>query len=193
MISRIEGKLILKTEKIAVIDVSGVGYKINIGIDTFSHLKDKEGQNLAFWTHLAVKEDSMELYGFEDREQLQFFEMLLNVSGIGPKSAISIIGIGSIESLKKAIGSGDASYLNKVSGIGKKIAEKIIFELKDKLNTYGYESGQKAELQSESDAVEVLRSLGYGMSEARDALKKVSPEIEGISAKIKEALKILSG
>jgi len=114
--------------------------------------------------------------------------MLINVSGIGPRSALAILGIVSIETLRKAIGTGDTSYLTKISGIGKKTAEKIIIELRDKI---GEEKGGSS-LQGELDALEALKSLGYSQSEAREALKKVSPDTN-TNTKIREALKILGG
>ncbi len=114
--------------------------------------------------------------------------MLINVSGIGPRSALAILGIASIETLKKAIGTSDTSYLTKISGIGKKTAERIVIELRDKV---GEEKGGSS-LQGELDALEALKSLGYSQNDAREALKKVSTETD-INKKIREALKILGG
>jgi Holliday junction DNA helicase RuvA len=122
-----------------------------------------------------------------NREELGFFEMLINVSGIGPKGALSILGIASIETLRKAISTGDTAYLTKVSGIGRKTAEKIVIELRDKMG----EEKTGTSLQGELDALEALKSLGYSQSEAREALKKVLPNTD-INTKIREALKILS-
>ena len=113
-----------------------------------------------------MREDVLDLYGFLDHRELEFFEMLISVSGIGPKGALSILGITSIETLRKAISTGDTSYLTKVSGIGKKTAEKIIIELRDKI---GEEKGGSS-LQGELDALEALKSLGYSQNEAREAL-----------------------
>ena len=129
----------------------------------------------------------MDLYGFLDRQELEFFEMLINVSGIGPKGALSILGIASIETLRKAISTGDTAYLTKVSGIGRKTAEKIVIELRDKMG----EAKTGTSLQGELDALEALRSLGYSQSEAREALKKVLPNTD-TNTKIREALKMLS-
>jgi len=190
MISHIEGKNILVTDKYAVIDVNGVGYKIFTPTDILAKLKI--GKNASFFTHLAVREDALDLYGFLEKPELDFFEMLLSVSGIGPKSALGIIGIASAETLKNAIATGNTSYLTKISGIGKKIAEKIVLELRDKLTKLGHKEGKEG-FKGELDALEALKSLGYSQSEAREALKEVSPEITDISAKVKEALKILGG
>jgi len=119
MIGSIKGAIILKTEKFLIVETNGVGYKINVSPDTLSKVK-KTGEEITLWTHTHVREDVLDLYGFLARKELELFEMLINVSGIGPRGALSILGITSIETLKKAIGTGDTSYLTKVSGIGKK-------------------------------------------------------------------------
>jgi Holliday junction DNA helicase RuvA len=113
--------------------------------------------------------------------------MLLGVSGIGPKGALAVLGVASLETLKKAIGTGDISYLTKISGIGRKTAEKIVIELRDKIG----KENSDGSLQEELDALEALKSLGYSQHEAREALKKIPAETN-TNKKIKEALKILS-
>lgn len=187
MIGSIKGKVSFKTEKFLIIETGGVGYKVNVSPDTLSRTK-ANGEEAMFWIHTHVREDIFDLYGFLDRQELEFFEMLINVSGIGPKGALSILGIASLETLKKAISTGDISYLTKISGIGKKTAEKIVIELRDKL---GKDTSSQS-LQGELDALEALKSLGYSQNEARDALKKVSPDLD-TNAKIREALKSLGG
>lgn len=185
MIGSIRGKIILKTEKFLIVETGGVGYKISVSPDTLSKLK-KTDETVSFWIHTHVREDILDLYGFLDRQELEFFEMLINVSGIGPRGALSILGIASIEILKRAISTGDTAYLTKVSGIGRKTAEKIIIELRDKMG----EEKTGTSLQGELDALEALKSLGYSQNEAREALKKAGGE--NTNEKIKEALKILS-
>jgi Holliday junction DNA helicase RuvA len=193
MIGSIKGKIILKTDKFLIVETGGVGYKINVSGDTLSKLtalRLRSGQNdtdVSFWIHTHVREDILDLYGFLDRQELEFFEMLINVSGIGPKGALSILGIASIDTLKKAIGTGDTAYLTKISGIGKKTAEKIVIELRDKMEV----DKTGTSLQGELDALEALKSLGYSQYEAREALKKVSSGVD-TNTKIREALKILS-
>ena len=186
MIGSIRGKIILKTDKYLVVETSGVGYKVSVSPDVL--LMSKVDAEVLFWTHLHVREDAMDLYGFKDRKELEFFEMLINVSGIGPRSGLAILGIAPIETLKRGIGTGDISYLTKISGIGKKTAEKIVLELRDKFEGNLEEGSFKEEL----DALEALKSLGYSQAEARDALKKVSAD-SNTNTKIKEALKILGG
>src|SRR3989344_777756 len=106
------------------------------------------------WIHTHVREDLFDLYGFLDRQELEFFEMLINISGIGPKGALLILGVASIETLKKAISTGDTNYLTKISGIGKKTAEKIVIELRDKVG----EEKSGGALQGEIAALEALKS-----------------------------------
>src|SRR3990167_2093086 len=118
MIGSIRGKIALKTEKFLIVETGGVGYKISISPDTLFKVK-KIDEEIMLWTHTHVREDILDLYGFLDREELEFFEMLINVSGIGPKGALTILGVTSIETLKKAIGTGDTAYLTKISGIGR--------------------------------------------------------------------------
>ncbi len=135
-----------------------------------------------------MREESLDLYGFPDLENLEFFEMLLGVPSVGPKSALAILSLTSIETLRKAISTGDTTYLTKVSGIGRKTAEKIIVELRDKIG----EDKTGMSLAGELDALEALKSLGYSQGEAREALKKVRGDTD-TNTKIREALKILGG
>ncbi len=189
MISCLEGKVILKGERFVIIETGGVGYRIFVGPTVFDKLK-KNNDRIKLWTHLHLREDSVELYGFLEYAELEFFETLIQISGVGPKSALGVLNVAPLDTLKHAIASGEISYLTKVSGIGKKIAEKIILELRDKLGKIGY-TGEKAFLKEEEDALRALRSLGYSYSEAREALKEVPPKISGTQERVKESLKIL--
>ncbi len=191
MIGSIKGKIILKTEKFVIVEANGVGYKISVSPDTLSKIK-KIDDEIFLFIHTHVREDILDLYGFLDREELEFFEMLINVSGIGPKGALSILGVATIETLKKAIGTNDTAYLTKISGIGRKTAEKIVIELRDKVAEITNNEKGGSSLQIELDALEALKSLGYSQNEAREALKKVSASVD-TNAKIREALKILGG
>ena len=187
MIGSIRGKVVLKTEKFLILEAGGVGYKINTSSDTLAK-SGKAGEEIFLWIHTHVREDAIDLYGFLDRENLEFFEMLLGVPTIGPKSALAILGIATIETLRKAISTGDTAYLTKVSGIGRKTAGKIVVELRDKIG----EEKEGVSLQGELDVLEALKSLGYSQYEAREALKKVAASTD-TNSKIREALKILGG
>lgn len=193
MIGSIKGKIVLKKDKFLIVEASGVGYKINVSPDAVSKSK-KIDEEIFLFIHTHVREDVLDLYGFLSLPELEFFEMLISVSGIGPKGALAILGVTSIETLKKAISIGDISYLTKISGIGKKTAEKIVIELRDKVGNQISE-GEEKSMQGELDALEALKSLGYSQHEAREALKKVTEKNPNLDTnpKIREALKILGG
>ena len=158
MIAYLEGKIIYTTDKFIILNTGGVGYKVSVTSETISICKDKESISLFIYT--AVRENSIDLFGFQNAEELSFFELLLDVSGIGPRSALGIIALAPINTIKRAIATGDVSYLNKVSGIGKKTAEKIIIELRDKLQNYKEDGDSSSTLREEGDLLEALKSLG---------------------------------
>src|SRR3989344_2102288 len=185
MISYIEGKIKLRGNKFLTIIANGLGYKVYTLPDTLR----KSGDTASLWTHLRVKEDVLELYGFESYPELEFFETLIQISGIGPKSAMGILSIAPLDTIKKAIASGEISYLTKVSGIGKKTAERVIIELRDKMGKLG--EADKTMFKEEKDVLAAIVSLGYSLSEAREAIKKIPDSVTGVNARIKEALKIL--
>ncbi len=194
MIGLIKGEVVEKTERALLLDTAspqqggGLGYEVNVLPGTRNTAK--LGETLSLFAYLAVREDALELYGFADKRELEFFKLLISISGIGPKGAIAVLAIAPPDTLEKAVRSGDTNYLTRVSGIGKKRAEKIVLELKDKLGSL--ETGAADHnLQGEADALEALQSLGYSLPEAREALKKVSPDITDTSEKVKAALKVL--
>jgi Holliday junction DNA helicase RuvA len=186
----LEGRLTIVNEQFVVLDIGGVGYKIFVSVDTREALPST-GNTVRLYIHQAIREDSNNMYGFPDETELAFFEMLLGVSGIGPRSAIGILNVARPDTLIQAIASNDTAFLTKVSGIGRKTAEKIVLELRDKLAEHKRE-GDEGALREESDAVEALHSLGYSVAEARNALKNIKSDGD-TNARIKEALKILSG
>lgn len=190
MISLLHGTIEFKGERFTVINVNGVGYKVFLAPEMLRRLPNA-GEQIKLWTHLAVREDAMDLFGFFHYAELQFFELLISVSGIGPKSALGILGVASLDNLKKAISAGETAYLTSVSGIGRKMADKIIVELKDKIGGAGISEGAASGLREEADALEALTSMGYSMREARDALAVVDPSISGTEKRLSEALKVL--
>jgi len=189
MIAKLNGNITFKGANFIVIEVNGVGYKVFTTLDMLHTVKENE--SIKIWTHLAVRENSMDLYGFNEQAELEFFEMLITISGIGPKSALGILSVAPIDTLRKAISTGDTSYLTKVSGIGRKNAEKIVLELRDKLGGSDNFIGDEI-LKEDTDAIEALQALGYSAQEARDALKKTGGDASGVNAKIKEALKYIA-
>ena len=191
MISHLEGTIIHTNERFAVLQANGVGYKVFTTSETLQLLKNKPNESATLWTYLAVRENALDLYGFVGKEELDFFELLIShVSGIGPKTALGILNVTTIKNLRQAIGTGETTHLTKISGIGKKVAEKIVLELRDKI---GFLDSEKdtGDMRDESDAIEGLKALGYAEREAREALKKLPKEISRPSDKIKHALKLL--
>lgn len=189
MIAYISGKIVQKTDKSLIISVSGVGYQVFVSTDVLAR-SPAIGEAIELSTYLAVRENALDLFGFETIDEKNFFELLLSVSGIGPRSALSILSIAPMTTIKKAIGSGDTSYLTKVSGIGRKTAEKIVVELRDKLSALGH-NDESGSLRGESDVLEALQSLGYSLNDSRNAVKQIDVSVVGTNARIKEALKIL--
>jgi Holliday junction DNA helicase RuvA len=187
MIGYLEGTVAAVRRGFAIVSAGGVGYKVFATRECLARLKPAE--EAALWTHLAVREAVLDLYGFSTEEELRLFELLLTVSGIGPKSALAILDIATVETMRSAIGGGNAGYLTKVSGIGRKTAEKIVLELKDKVGAAA--EGSAASLHGEEEALEAMRALGYSQAEARDALRTVPPEIERASDRLREALRML--
>ena len=189
MIGHITGTVVGSGPTYTIVSVGGLGYKVFAIQQTLSHAKTSG--SIEFWTHLAVRETALDLYGFETEEELRFFELLLTVSGIGPKSALGILDVATVETLRSAISGGNASYLTKVSGIGRKTAEKIVLELKDKVGIA--REGSARIIGGDEEALEALKTLGYSGTEARDVLRRVSADIVGSSERLREALKILGG
>lgn len=182
MIGYLKGTIAHNDDKFVLLDVSGVGYKIYTNTSFINTEKE-----VCFWTHLAVRENALDLYGFQTKEEMDFFELLITVSGIGPKSALSIMTLATLKNLRQAIKTGDVGHLVKVSGVGKKNAEKIVLELKDKIGDVELASENVADM----DALEALKSLGYNEKDVREALKKLS-DISDTGDKVRKALKLLS-
>lgn len=190
MIASLKGITTHIDSRYIIVSVGGVGYKVYVTTDSLHILKkDKE---ISLWTYMAIREDAMDIYGFPNKKDKDFFELLIGISGIGPKGALNILSAVSSDTLINAIRSGSTAHLIKVSGIGRKTAEKVVLELKDKLG--GIESNEEVSvgMSSDMDAIEALKTLGYEADEAREAIKKIDKKITDTSTKIKAALKILS-
>lgn len=192
MISRLTGTVVHIDPKYVILDVNGVGYRVATTVDIVTKLGKDKG-NVTLWTYLAVRENAMDLYGFTSLSELNFFELLITISGIGPKTALGILNSASVEALQTAVQTSDTSHLIKISGIGKKVAEKIVLELKDKVDKFTHTEESKTSMRGDADALEALKALGYSQNEARDALKELPKDISRTNDKIREALKILGG
>lgn len=190
MIAQLKGTIVSSGVDSVVLDVAGVGYRIRTTLETIKGLRKKES-GITFFTHLAVRETSMELYGFLHEEEVLFFELLISVSGIGPKSGLAIMNLETTATLSSAITQNDITYLTKVSGIGRKSAEKIIIELRDKITSVD-ENTIHAH-KEDKDALDALQSLGYSTREAREALRAVPKDITGTQKRLTSALKLLGG
>jgi len=187
MIGYLEGEVRAIRATYCIVLAGGVGYKVFATKETLARMTADAIASL--WTHLAVREDILDLYGFAREEELRFFTLLLTVSGIGPRSALGILDIAAVETLRSAISGGNAGYLTSVSGIGKKTAEKIILELRDKVGL-GVDGGGEA-LSGDVDTLDALRALGYSAQEARDALRKVPADVINGNERLREALRLL--
>lgn len=187
MIAHLDGTLSHSDEGSVVIDVGGVGYLVSVTEETRRALSGEAG-GVRLFTYLAVRENALDLYGFPSRDEVTFFGLLISVPGIGPRSALAIMNLENTETLSKAIARGDSSYLTKVSGVGKKSAEKIVVELREKMLGFSNSDGAESE---DTETIDALRSLGYSVKEARDALRLVAPSITGTGDRLKEALKML--
>ncbi|HRY36661.1 MAG TPA: Holliday junction branch migration protein RuvA [Candidatus Magasanikbacteria bacterium] len=190
MISLIKGKIINNDgEKITVLTVGGVGYEIFVNTNGAEFFKiDTETEVL---TYLSVRENAMDLFGFKNKEEKNLFEKFLLVSGIGPKTALRILSLGSVGEISSAIVRSDIAYLTKVSGMGKKTAERLVVELKNKLGTNS-NIGQIEGFSNEAgDVIEGLIALGYNSTQARDTVQKIKAEGKTSEQLMKEALKLL--
>lgn len=191
MIAELRGTIVRVGRGFVVVDVGGIGYRVSVTSDVLAALRRSTGETTHLLTHLAVRETSHDLYGFLREEELGFFELLITISGIGPKTALAILSVADPKTIARAVNSGDSSHLTKVSGIGRKSAERIVVELRDKLGALA--TGEETEaLKDESDAIDALRALGYTTKEARDALKAIPKGVAGAGERVKEALKSLS-
>lgn len=189
MLGYIRGKVLHKEDRAIIIDVGGVGYALSVTPATALSLH--EGAEIALWTHLVVKEDALDLYGFSQRDEITLFRLLIGISGIGPKSALSVLALADVSILATAIASGESTYMTKVSGIGKKLADKIILELKDKMGNIAQREGGIA--LPETEALEALEALGYAPKDTRELVRILAKESMTTQDIIRKALQTLGG
>ena len=189
----IKGILAKKTENCAVVDAGGVGYMMNISLNTMEEL-GSVGSEVKVYTYLVVREDAMELCGFATIEEKEMYLKLISVSGVGPKAAMSILSIGSPSKLAAAIITGDVKTITKAQGVGPKVAQRVILELKDKIDNSELDipmsSAKEEKDTSYSEAAKALMVLGYSPEEANRAVAKVEAGL-GVEDIIKKALILL--
>lgn len=192
MYEYLKGKLESIHEDYLVIDVTGIGYKVSSSQNTIRNAV--VDSIVKIYTQLIVKEDDMVLFGFDTRDELNMFKLLNTVSGVGPKAAVALLNQFKSQEIAIAIISNDVSKLVRAQGIGKKTAERIILELKDKINTNSAIAVQTFDSDSSdlAQVIEALTALGYNYSEAAQAVSKIKNTQASINVLIKEALKILA-
>jgi len=189
MISYLEGKIILKKDKYAVLNVSGVGYKVIFSHSGLSKLPDI-GNDLKIFCYLNVRETAIDLYGFLSEKELELFELLQNIRGVGPKTALLLSSLGSVEKIKEKIMAKDENLFSGIPGIGRKKAMAILLELTGKIKDI---SANRGEGSGETDeAEEGLVALNFPRQKAKSALSRISKDVKETGQRIKEALKIIN-
>jgi len=190
MIGRLTGLLAEKSPPQVVLDVQGVGYEVDVPMSTFYNLPAL-GEKVTLLTHFVVREDAHLLYGFATAEERATFRELVKISGVGPRTALSILSGLSVADLAGAVSRQEGARLQKVPGIGKKTAERLLLELKGKLGAdLGLPAGASVGSEAQADIVQALMALGYSEKDASAALKKLPADV-GVSEGIKLALKAL--
>jgi len=190
MIYSLRGNLILKGLDFFIIEVSGIGFRVFSSQSDVSKLPPV-GEEISVFCRAYVKEDEIDLYGFFDLRELRVFELLNSVNGVGPKSALAVINVAKLDELLSAIKENRPDVLSRASGIGKKTAERITLELRDRVQAS--ESAETVKkMEGDSDIVEVLVGLGYNKDQVKRALSTVAREITSLEERLKLALKILS-
>ena len=191
MIGRIQGVLVEKNPPQVVVTAGGVGYEIDVPMSTFYHLP-RTGEEVSLLTHLVVREDAHLLFGFLTAGERSAFRQLLKISGVGPKVALSVLSGLSVEDLSVAVASQDAARLTRIPGIGKKTAERLVLELRDKLPVTATSAVVRSETAPASgDVVNALLGLGYNEREAQAAVRQLPADLQLTDA-IRHALKHLS-
>lgn len=197
MIAYLEGKLVEKSPTHLILEVNGVGYSISIPVSTYSSLGEA-GQTVKVLTCQQVREDELKLYGFSTKPEKELFELLINVNGVGPKMALSILSCVPVEEFQRSVLREDLDVLTTISGVGKKTAQRLIVELKEKLSKV--DLGERKELKEKEtvfvpaldEAIMALVSLGYTKPDAKKALERVvkdTKESLPVEELIKRALK----
>ena len=201
MFYSLKGILTVIRPSFAVIECTGVGYKINISENTYKALVSFENKEVTAYTYLKVSEDAFELYGFKDETELDLFKMLISVSGVGPKAGIAILSALTCEKLVTAISQGDAKAISKAQGIGSKTAARIVLELKDKVAKGGFDIEAVSELTATesapkgtkaNDVLDTLVVLGYKRGEAQAVIRSIDVENMGLEDAVRAALNKLS-
>ncbi|OGH12605.1 MAG: Holliday junction DNA helicase RuvA [Candidatus Levybacteria bacterium RIFCSPHIGHO2_01_FULL_40_10] len=189
MIGSLQGSIIIRDDPFLIVDVAGVGYRIHASQDVLSSITEQSSAVKVF-TYTHVREDILELYGFSKYSDLKLFESLINVSGVGPKTAIGIFSVGSSDQIKQAIFEGDVSFFTSVPRLGSKNAQKIIIELKNKVG------GGELDLTdgtstARGEVSAALKAFGFTTAEINDAVRSIDGKHKSVEEQVKAALKYL--
>ncbi len=190
MIATLNGVVNEKLADAVILEVQGVGYGLLVSAEDYGQLM--VGEPAKLYIHEHIREQAHDLFGFLSRDSQSLFEQLLNVNGVGPKMALNMLSIGSGQAVRQGIASGDVKFIQRASGVGKRLAERVIVELKDKVGLVGVDLESTGLLQGDSDllkdeAVEALVSLGYSAQDASKALQNIDPALP-TEARVKQAL-----
>jgi holliday junction DNA helicase ruvA len=189
MIAHIEGEVSEKFLNSIIVDVHGVGYEI--GLSQIDAEATNVGERKKFYTYHAIRENAEDLYGFSSLMAKKIFELLISVNGVGPKAAMAILSLATPEEVRNAIANADAAFVSKASGVGKKSAERVIVDLKDKVGLptkYGVTEVKTAIVPEDDEALDALMALGFPLKEATEALAKVDANLS-VEERIRLALK----
>ncbi len=187
MIAKLKGEVVDVRAGQIVLMVGGVGYLVAVANGSGFML----GSTISLNTYLAVRENALDLYGFNTEDELAMFHELIKLPKIGPKTGMQILSQADIETLKKSVQTNDPVYLSKMSGIGKKSAEKIVSGLKDIFDDGAFSGTGTARNQTDADVIDALIALGYSQRDAIEAVQKIPAEIQDTNARIKHALKFV--
>lgn len=179
MIAHVSGVVAEKFNGAVIVDVGGVGYEVSVAAGDYEHAQLNE--SVKFYTHHHIREQSQELFGFTSLAAKKLFEMLITVQGVGPKAGLAILSLGESEIVRSAIASGDSAYITRASGVGKRIAERVVVDLADKvglpIRTNVTIVGLSEPIEHNDEALEALMALGYTLNDASRALEGVSTEL----------------
>jgi Holliday junction DNA helicase RuvA len=190
MIASLSGPIQFIGSDNLVVNVGGVGIRVSVPQTVLEDVGGV-GRKIFLHTHLIVREQELALYGFESAEDLQLFEVLLSVNGVGPKVALAILSTLSPELLKSAIMREETAVLQRVPGIGKKTAERMMFQLRDKIDTAGAEAGISMVTDMDADVIDFLTGLGFSIVEAQTALQNIPREAQTVDERVQYALQYM--
>lgn len=183
MIAHLSGQLVEKMPSALIVDVGGVGYEVQVAQSDFAG--SVVGAPIKVFTHDHLRENAHELFGFSDLAAKQLFEQLISVSGVGPKMALAILSLGNANDIRSALAMSDSAYIQQASGVGKRLAERIVVDLKDKVGSSSL--NVTAQLPKGDDALDALLALGYNFHQAGEALRQIDSSLE-TQTRIKQAL-----